>query len=87
MNICASFSYVPFSCTPTVLIAVSLVDGLMRLTIFCHTSIYLVFRREKRSGSVIYDTWAGHYNNIIKDYIEDVYPDVIETFLGATIKV
>ena len=44
-------------------------------------------RIAKRTTSLIYDTWAGHYNNIIKDYIADIYPDVVETFLGATIKV
>ena len=34
-----------------------------------------------------YDIWEDLYELIIKDYISDVYSDVIETFLGASIKV
>lgn len=31
--------------------------------------------------------WDGLWEFVVKDYISDIYPDVIETFIGATVKV
>ena len=35
----------------------------------------------------IYQVWEDIYDLIIRDYVTDVYVDVMETFIGASIKV
>ena len=35
----------------------------------------------------VYQVWEDIYDLIIRDYVSDVYVDVMETFIGASIKV
>ena len=40
------------------------------------------------SGLPAYNDWlTGVYEYIVKEYVEDVYVDIIETYVIATIKV
>ena len=38
-------------------------------------------------GNGPYQVWEDVYDLIIRDYVSDVYVDVMETFIGASIKV
>lgn len=42
--------------------------------------------KEKGLVTGMFDTLSGIYDNIVKDYVTDVYTDVIEDYTGATIK-
>ena len=37
--------------------------------------------------TAFYDSVTGIYDNIVKDYVEDIYEDVIEGYTLATVKV
>lgn len=57
------------------------------LVVCLHSHIWLVICLLKGFATNYADALTGIYEFIAKDYVEDVYRDVIETYIISTIKV